>query len=110
MSIDLTLEDGGMGTDAEAPGFGDAYFASYLAEELDVEVVGDPLASDPRMARVEDHPNVEVKFLRVMWGNMSRGPEADATLSLGQITDWTGNASITDGLLMPLRTLHGGMR
>jgi hypothetical protein len=106
MAIDLALEDGGMGTSAEQPNFGEPYFANYLTGDVEVAVAGDPLSGDPRLARVEGNPDVEVKYLRVVWGNLSRGPEADATRYDGPVIDWSGGARVSDGVLMPLRTIR----
>ena len=104
MNIDLALEDGGLSTSAESPNFGDPYFANYLTEDVERDVEGDPLADDARMTNMEQ--KAEVKFLRVVWGNMSHGPEADATHSDCEILDWTGKAEVTDGILMPVRTIR----
>jgi len=106
MGIDLSLEDGGMSASAEKPGFGDSYFATYLDDGREVDITDDPLATDQRLVDVENHADVEVKYLRVVWGNMSRGPEADDTHSDCEIINWTGGATISDGLLMPLRTIR----
>jgi hypothetical protein len=106
MAIDLTQEDGGMSTSAEQPDFGEAYFSNYLTDDAEVAVAGDPLTTDPRMEQVQARVDVEVKFLRVVWGNMARGPEADGARYDGPVIDWTGGATVSDGVLMPLRTIR----
>ena len=106
MSFDLNALDGGLNSGPEKPNFGDAYFGSYLSGDRDVEVTDDPLATDPALVDTENHPDVEVKFLRVVWGNMSRGPEADDTRADGETVDWSGTASVTEGVILPLKTLR----
>jgi len=106
MSIDLDLEDGGLAPDAEKPYFGDDYFSNFLSDDGDVEITDDPLTGDARLMQMERHPDAEVLFVRVLWGNMRRGLEADESDPEVRRIDWTGSARITDGLLMPLRTLR----
>lgn len=106
MSIDLALEDGGMSATDERPGFGDAYFSSYLGEDRDIAVVDDPLTTDERLIEAERRGDVEVKFVRVLWGNMGRGPEADEERPDYEPLDWTGGATVSDGILMPLQTIR----
>lgn len=107
MSMNLALPDGGTGTNAEAPYFGDSYFATYLNENQDVDVP-DPMASSTRLSTAEERPEATVLFLRVIWGNLDRGPDApDSSITA---TDWSGNAEVSDGVLIPLRTIafeHG---
>ena len=102
MSIDLTQEDGGMAPTAESPGFGEEYFSRYLGEE---EPVYDPLERDPRMSQLERR-GASVQYLRVTWGNLRRGPEAADADSSGPFIDWTGGATVSDGLLLPLRVIR----
>jgi hypothetical protein len=106
MSIDLALEDGGMSATDEKPGFGDAYFSSYLGDDRDIAVVDDPLSTDQRLIEAERRDDVEVKFVRVLWGNMSRGPEADEERPDFEPVDWTGGAVVSDGILMPLQAIR----
>ena len=77
MSISLSEPDGGMGIENESPGFGDAYFQNFLAEDLEVEIRDDPLAADAELRDSESRLDVEVKYVRLLWGNLKRGPEAD---------------------------------
>jgi hypothetical protein len=88
------------------PGFGDAYFLSFLSGDEDVEITGDPLATDARLCDLEKRPEAEVMFVRVLWGNMRRGPDAADVQTERLVTDWTGSARISDGLLIPLRTIR----
>ncbi len=104
MSIDLAQVDGGTGTSAEAPNFGEKYFSSYLGED---EPVSDPLGQDPRMNQLENRNGASIQYLRVTWGNLQRGPEAASVdTSAGSALDWTGSANVSDGLLLPLRVLR----
>ena len=104
MSFDLAAPDGGTTKNSDAPYFGDRYFATYLNEDLDAEV-NDPLATNTLTA-AEDRPQASVMFVRVLWGNLHRGPEASDEPYSGPITDWTGNAEVSDGALFPLRILR----
>ena len=104
MSIDLAAVDGGTTSAAEAPSFGDPYFANYLGDGIDA-VVLDPLAADPALATIESRPEAKVMFLRVVWGNMERGPEAPEFDTSTDRLDWSGSTSVSDGFLIPLRTL-----
>ena len=52
MSMNLALPDGGTGTHAEAPYFGDPYFATYLNENIDADVQ-DPTLSSTRMSPIQ---------------------------------------------------------
>jgi len=106
MSIDLAQADGGLTTGAESPGFGDPYFLSFLSDATDREITDDPLTLDSRLADMEARGEIEVKYLRVIWGNMTRGPEADASDVACERTDWTGQATVSDGLLLPVRVLR----
>lgn len=102
MSMNLALPDGGTGTNAEAPYFGDSYFATYLNENQDVDVP-DPMASSTRLSTAEERPEATVLYLRVIWGNIDRGPDApDSSITA---TDWSGNAQVSDGVLIPIRTI-----
>lgn len=106
MSIDLASATGGLTPTAEKPAFGDPYIAGYL-EGRDEVSTQDPLVGDPRMADLEGRSDVEVRYLRVVWGNMNRGPEADAATTYdGPVLDWTGKATVSDGVLIPLRTIR----
>jgi len=81
MSMNLALPDGGTGTNAEAPYFGDSYFATYLNENIDADVP-DPMATSTQMRTAEDRPEATVLYLRVIWGNLDRGPDApDSTIT-----------------------------
>jgi len=102
MAMNLALPDGGTGTNSEAPYFGDRYFATYLNENIDADVP-DPMASSSQMSVAEDRADASVLFLRVVWGNTDRGP--DAPDSSNTLTDWTGYAEVSDGVLIPLRTI-----
>ncbi len=102
MAIDLAAEDGGLTTGDEGPGFRDDYYASYLGED---EPVADPLEGDPNLERLERHA-ASVQYLRVTWGNLQRGPDADDGEGSGPLMDWTGKATVSDGLLLPLRLIR----
>ncbi len=103
MSIDLGIEDGGVGTSAEQPGFGESYFDRYLQGG---EPVVDALNADPRMNPLERRPGTSVQYLRVTWGNLRRGPEAVDDTTRGPVLDWSGKAVVSDGLLLPLQVLR----
>jgi hypothetical protein len=103
MSIDLGIEDGGVGTAPELPGFGESYFNRYLQGG---EPVVDALNADPRMGPLERRPGASVQYVRVMWGNLRRGPEAADDTTRGPVFDWSGKAAVSDGLLLPLRVLR----
>lgn len=105
MTIDLAATDGGLTPTAEKPAFGDPYIAGYLSGRDEVPT-NDPLVTDTRLADLESRPDVVVKYLRVVWGDMNRGPDADATTFDGPILDWTGQATVSDGVLIPLRTIR----
>jgi hypothetical protein len=105
MSIDLNAPDGGLTPTNETPSFGDTYFTRYLGEGVDAEVTGDPLAADPAIAELENDPETKVMFLRILWGNLRRGPEGESNWD-GQVLDWSGNAEVSEGILRPLRTLR----
>jgi hypothetical protein len=104
MSIDLAKPDGGTGTSNEAPYFGDRYFATYLNEDLDTDVP-DPVATSTQFTAAEARPAATVKFLRVIWGDMHQGPDASDSSASVPRTDWSGDATVSDGVLIPLRTL-----
>ena len=102
MSMNLALPDGGTGTHAEAPYFGDSYFATYLNESADADVP-DPMATSTQLRTAEDRTDATVLYLRVIWGNLDRGPDApDSSITA---TDWSGYAEVSDGALIPLRTI-----
>lgn len=104
MSIDLAAADGGTGTSDESPYFGDSYIANRLRGDLDVPLE-DPLATDPRMAEMEAKHDAEVMFLRVVWGDMRRGPDGSDDEASVERTDWSGHVEVSDGILIPLMTL-----
>ncbi len=103
MSIDLGVEDGGVGTAAELPGFGESYFNRYLQGG---EPVVDALNADPRMDLLERRPGTSVQYLRAVWGSLRRGPEAADDTTRGPVFDWSGKAVVSDGLLLPLQVLR----
>lgn len=106
MTIDLASATGGLTPTAEKPAFGDPYIAGYL-DGRDEAPTQDPLVTDSRMADMESRSDVEVRYLRVVWGNMNRGPEADAASAYdGPVLDWSGKATVSDGVLIPLRTIQ----
>ncbi len=103
LAMDLSAPDGGVSAAAEAPGFGDPYFNRYLAED---EPVDDALDRDPRMNPLQSRPGASVLYLRIIWGNLRRGPEADDDAgAAGPVLDWSGGARVTDGLLLPKQVI-----
>jgi len=105
MSMNLARVDGGTGIADESPGFGESYFRSFLGDDQPLDF-SDPLERDPRMAGLQNRNGASVQYLRVIWGNLQRGPEAaTGDTSAGSVLDWTGQASVSDGLLLPMGTL-----
>ena len=102
MAMDLDLEDGGTDAANESPGFGDAYFDKYLQDE---ESAADPLENDPRFRRLENDNGASVFFVRLTWGNQSGAPEEGSRDSTETWLDWSGCASVSDGIVIPRRVL-----
>ena len=102
LAYDLSLEDGGIDAGDEAPGFGDPYFESYLAE---AEPALDPLESDARFRGLEDDPRADVFFVQITWGNLSGSPEETGSIA-DVVYDWTGYAEVSDGVMIPRRVIR----
>jgi len=105
MSIDLDLPDGGLAPTAEQPGFGDPYFSSFLSENGEIDVPGDPLATDANILDMERDADAKVFYLRMVWGNQRRSPDI-AEFSREDVVDWSGGAGVSEGMLLPLRTIR----
>jgi hypothetical protein len=105
MNIDLDLADGGLAPTAEEPGFGDPYFSSFLTETGEVEVTGDPLATDARVLEMERKRDAKVFYLRMVWGNHRRSPDV-TEFERDDLIDWTGGAGVSEGMIFPLRTIR----
>jgi len=96
---ELSLADanGGYDTADEAPGFGDPAFAEMFGE---AENAMDEIAEDPTVQAAEDDPLAEVRFVRVVWGQLELNPE------LEEATDWHGTISIDRGYLVVMRQIR----
>jgi len=105
MSIDLDLPDGGLAPTAEEPGFGDPYFSSFLSENGEIDVTGDPLAADTRVLEMERNRDAKVFYLRMVWGNHRRSPDV-SEFEREDLIDWTGGAGVSEGIILPLRTIR----
>jgi hypothetical protein len=105
MSIDLDRADGGLAPTAEEPGFGDSYFSSFLSENGEIDVTGDPLATDARILEMERNRDAKVFYLRMVWGNHRRSPDV-VEFERDDLVDWTGGAGVSEGVILPLRTIR----
>lgn len=93
-AIDLAQEWGGLTDENEAPDFADAGIAGLGAETP----VAEPMSSDPRVQALDQHPDRNAIFLRVVWGNLA-GNSPDSN-EAGPALSWNGELATTSGALL----------